>query len=33
MHDRVAAVGGELDIRSELGHGTMVAGRIPVPAG
>jgi signal transduction histidine kinase len=32
MHDRVAAVGGGLSIRSTPGVGTVVAGRVPVPA-
>jgi signal transduction histidine kinase len=32
MRDRVAAVGGELSIRSEPGAGTVVAGAIPLPA-
>lgn len=32
MRDRVAAVGGELSIRSEPGAGTVVAGTIPLPA-
>ena len=31
MRDRMAAVGGELDIRSSLGAGTTVVGTIPVP--
>jgi signal transduction histidine kinase len=33
MRDRMAAVGGELDIRSAPGDGTLVVGRIPVGAG
>ena len=32
MRDRVAAVGGELDIHSEPGEGTVVSGRIPLAA-
>ncbi len=32
MRDRIAAVGGELEIRSTPGAGTVVAGTIPVPA-
>ena len=32
MADRLAAVGGSLDIRSAPGHGTTVAGRVPVTA-
>jgi signal transduction histidine kinase len=30
MHDRVIAVGGEVSIESEPGHGTRVAGSVPV---
>jgi signal transduction histidine kinase len=33
MADRLAAVGGSLDIRSSPGHGTTVAGQVPVPTG
>jgi signal transduction histidine kinase len=33
MHDRLAAVGGAVDIRSIPGGGTVVAGRIPVTPG
>jgi signal transduction histidine kinase len=33
MRDRMAAVGGELDIRSSPGAGTEVVGTIPVPVG
>jgi signal transduction histidine kinase len=32
MADRLAAVGGSLEIRSAPGHGTTVAGRVPVTA-
>jgi signal transduction histidine kinase len=32
MGDRLAAVGGSLDVRSSPGHGTTVAGRVPVRA-
>ena len=32
MHDRLAAVGGAVDIRSIPGGGTVVTGRIPVAA-
>jgi signal transduction histidine kinase len=32
MRDRIAAVGGELDVRSTPGTGTSVVGTIPVPA-
>jgi signal transduction histidine kinase len=32
MHDRVAAVNGELSVRSTPGVGTVVRGRVPVPA-
>jgi signal transduction histidine kinase len=32
MADRLAAVGGSLEIRSELGRGTTVAGHVPVTA-
>ena len=32
MHDRVAAVGGELSVRSTPRVGTVVRGRVPVPA-
>jgi signal transduction histidine kinase len=31
MADRLAALGGTLDIRSQPGHGTTVSGRLPVP--
>ena len=31
MADRVAALGGELDVRSAPGRGTSIAGRIPLP--
>jgi signal transduction histidine kinase len=30
MRDRVEAVGGTLEIQSEPGIGTMVAGRVPI---
>ena len=30
MHDRVAAVGGQLNVSSTPGHGTWVRGRVPV---
>jgi signal transduction histidine kinase len=33
MADRLAALGGSIDVRSPPGEGTTVAGRIPVPAG
>jgi signal transduction histidine kinase len=33
MADRLAAVGGSLEIRSAPGRGTTVAGRVPVTAG
>jgi signal transduction histidine kinase len=33
MRDRLAAVGGELEITSSPGRGTRVTGTIPVPAG
>lgn len=33
MADRVAALGGSLDVPSEPGDGTMVEGRIPIEAG
>jgi signal transduction histidine kinase len=29
MHDRLAAVGGRLDVRSSPGHGTVVSGTVP----
>jgi signal transduction histidine kinase len=29
LHDRVAAIGGEVEVRSSPGHGTTVAGMIP----
>jgi signal transduction histidine kinase len=32
MHDRMGAVGGELELRSTVGSGTTVVGRIPVGA-
>ncbi len=32
MRDRLGAVGGELDVRSNTGRGTAVAGRVPLPA-
>jgi signal transduction histidine kinase len=32
MADRLAALGGELDIRSAPGTGTTVTGRLPFPA-
>ena len=32
MADRLAAVGGALHIRSQLGHGTTISGGLPVPA-
>jgi signal transduction histidine kinase len=31
MADRLAALGGRLDVRSAPGHGTTVAGRLPLP--
>ena len=31
MTDRVAALGGELDITSAPSRGTLVAGRVPLP--
>jgi signal transduction histidine kinase len=31
MHDRLAAIGGEVDIGSQLGVGTVVRGRAPTP--
>jgi signal transduction histidine kinase len=31
LRDRVAAFGGELSIDSQIGHGTRVAARIPIP--
>ena len=31
MADRLAALGGTLQIRSQPGHGTAVSGRLPVP--
>jgi signal transduction histidine kinase len=33
MHDRLAAVGGKLEIRSSPGAGTEIVGTIPVPVG
>jgi signal transduction histidine kinase len=33
MHDRLAALGGEVEVRSTLGEGTVVAGRIPLGPG
>ena len=30
LHDRVEALGGQLTVRSELGHGTHVAGSLPL---
>jgi len=32
MADRLAALGGELDVRSAPGAGTTVTGRLPFPA-
>ena len=32
MADRLAALGGELEVRSALGHGTTITGHLPVPA-
>jgi len=32
MADRMAALGGDLQVRSQPGHGTTVTGRLPVPA-
>ncbi len=32
MADRLAALGGDLEVRSERGRGTTVAGRVPVTA-
>jgi signal transduction histidine kinase len=32
MADRLAAVGGSLEVRSELGRGTTVTGHVPVTA-
>jgi len=32
MADRLAALGGELDVRSAPGSGTTVTGRLPFPA-
>jgi signal transduction histidine kinase len=32
MADRLAALGGEIEVRSQPGHGTTVAGRLPVRA-
>jgi len=32
MADRMAALGGDLQIRSQPGHGTTVTGRLPVRA-
>jgi signal transduction histidine kinase len=33
MDDRIAAIGGMLDVRSSPGGGTTIAGRVPVPRG
>ena len=33
MRDRVEAVGGELAVRSRLGHGTRVSASIPLTGG
>jgi signal transduction histidine kinase len=33
MEDRIAAIGGALEIRSEPGRGTTIAGYVPVPRG
>jgi signal transduction histidine kinase len=33
MADRLDAIGGTLDVRSEIGVGTTVTGRLPVRAG
>ena len=33
MHDRVAAVGGELSVLSAVGHGTRVIGIVPAAPG
>ena len=33
MADRLAALGGSIEVRSQPGEGTTVAGRLPVPAG
>jgi signal transduction histidine kinase len=32
MADRLAAIGGTLEVRSQLGHGTVVRGRVPAPS-
>jgi signal transduction histidine kinase len=32
MADRLAALGGALDVRSRPGHGTTVSGQLPVSA-
>jgi signal transduction histidine kinase len=32
MADRLAAIGGEIEIRSAIGDGTTVIGRVPVEA-
>ena len=33
MHDRLAAVGGSVEVRSAPGSGTVVAGRVPLSSG
>jgi signal transduction histidine kinase len=32
MADRLAALGGQLQIRSAPGHGTTITGQLPIPA-
>jgi signal transduction histidine kinase len=31
MHDRIEAIGGDLEVDSKPGHGTRIIGSIPLP--
>ena len=31
MHDRIEAIGGEITVEAKPGHGTRVAGSVPLP--